>query len=49
LPLVTGAYDFIGMNHYTTNVISQKDQPNYDVSYEADQDIDTRDDPCWQG
>ncbi|KAK6190480.1 hypothetical protein SNE40_002342 [Patella caerulea] len=43
-----GSYDFLGINHYTTNLVS--DVPNTDStpSYERDQDIETREDPCWE-
>ena len=45
--LISGAYDFLGMNHYTTNLVGDRPNPNSDVNYESDQDIDTRADPCW--
>ncbi|XP_025092494.1 LOW QUALITY PROTEIN: lactase-phlorizin hydrolase-like [Pomacea canaliculata] len=43
-----GAYDFLGINHYTTNLISNNPSPNSDASYENDQDIDYHTDHCWQ-
>ncbi|XP_076452482.1 lactase/phlorizin hydrolase-like [Babylonia areolata] len=42
-----GAYDFLGMNHYTTNLIRNNPNPNSDANYEADQDMESRSDPCW--
>ncbi|KAK7088806.1 lactase/phlorizin hydrolase-like [Littorina saxatilis] len=44
-----GSYDFLGMNHYTTNVISDRPNDHSDVNYEVDQDMDSRADPCWPG
>ncbi|BFZ09306.1 hypothetical protein BsWGS_12345 [Bradybaena similaris] len=42
-----GAYDFLGMNHYTSNLISNKPNPDSAPSYQDDQDIDLKSDPCW--
>nr|KAG5708127.1 hypothetical protein BaRGS_002863 [Batillaria attramentaria] len=42
-----GAYDFLGINHYTTNLISDHPDPNSDVNYEHDQDMESRMDTCW--
>ncbi|CAL1532660.1 unnamed protein product [Lymnaea stagnalis] len=42
-----GAYDFLGMNHYTSTLVANKPRPDSQPSYEQDQDIYTRADPCW--
>ncbi|PVD31244.1 hypothetical protein C0Q70_06656 [Pomacea canaliculata] len=44
-----GAYDFLGINHYTTHLTSNKQKPSLNASYDNDQDIDTHVDPCWPG
>ncbi|XP_059176998.1 lactase/phlorizin hydrolase-like isoform X2 [Physella acuta] len=44
-----GAYDFLGMNHYTSNLVSDRTRANSEPNYEQDQDIETRADPCWPG
>ncbi|KAK7499145.1 hypothetical protein BaRGS_00009692 [Batillaria attramentaria] len=43
-----GSYDFLGLNHYTTNVINYQPNPDSGVHYEEDQDMRSRFDPCWQ-
>nr|8IN1_A Chain A, Beta-Glucosidase [Aplysia kurodai]8IN1_B Chain B, Beta-Glucosidase [Aplysia kurodai]BAX08664.1 beta-Glucosidase [Aplysia kurodai] len=42
-----GAYDFLALNHYTTNPVNNQPRPNSQPNYEQDQNIDTRYDPCW--
>uniref|UniRef100_A0A2C9K7J0 Cytosolic beta-glucosidase n=1 Tax=Biomphalaria glabrata TaxID=6526 RepID=A0A2C9K7J0_BIOGL len=42
-----GAYDFLGMNHYTSTLVSNQPRPDSQPSYEQDQDINTMADPCW--
>ncbi|CAG5136706.1 unnamed protein product [Candidula unifasciata] len=42
-----GAYDFIGINHYTSNLIGNKPNPDSVPNYQEDQDIDIKSDPCW--
>ncbi|KAK7499143.1 hypothetical protein BaRGS_00009690 [Batillaria attramentaria] len=44
-----GAYDFLGINHYTSNLINNHRDPNSDVNYEYDQDMEVRADTCWPG
>ncbi|XP_033747862.1 lactase-phlorizin hydrolase-like [Pecten maximus] len=39
--------DFFGLNHYTSNLVSQLDRPIKDQSYENDQDLDITYDNCW--
>ncbi|XP_071181431.1 lactase/phlorizin hydrolase-like [Mytilus edulis] len=43
-----GAADFIGINHYTTNLVSQKEQSVEEPHYERDQDIDVSYSSCWR-
>ncbi|KAJ8315737.1 hypothetical protein KUTeg_007887 [Tegillarca granosa] len=42
-----GAADFLGLNHYTTNLVGYKNRDNENSSYEADQDTVLSFDPCW--
>lgn len=42
-----GAFDFLGLNHYTTNLVREEIRDINWHSYESDQDIDTSEDPCW--
>ncbi|KAJ8315740.1 hypothetical protein KUTeg_007890 [Tegillarca granosa] len=42
-----GASDFIGLNHYTTNLVNHKDKGIGWHSYDANQDTDTPFSPCW--
>lgn len=42
-----GSYDFLGINFYTSNVVTYK--PSTGQSYSADGDIDIEKDPEWLG
>lgn len=44
---IAGSYDFLGMNFYTSNVVTYK--PSTGQSYSADGDIDITKDPEWLG
>jgi len=44
---VTGSADFVGINHYTTNLVAHKEQPIDVPHYERDQDIDISFSACW--
>ncbi|XP_064613344.1 lactase/phlorizin hydrolase-like [Liolophura sinensis] len=44
-----GSGDFIGINHYSTQLVSDKKRPLYPVSYENDQDVEITFDPSWKG
>ena len=44
---VTGSADFVGINHYTTNLVAHKEQPIDVPHYERDQDIDISYSACW--
>lgn len=43
----TGSADFLGMNHYTTNLISPVHYPPDVQSYDADKDATYEYDPSW--
>ena len=43
----TGSADFLGLNHYTTNLISPVNYPPEVVSYDADKDTIAEYDPSW--
>lgn len=43
-----GAADFIGINHYTTNLVAHREQSLNEAHYERDQDIDVSFSPCWR-
>ncbi|GFN90101.1 lactase-phlorizin hydrolase-like [Plakobranchus ocellatus] len=42
-----GAYDFLGINHYTSHLVGDKPRPDSWENYEQDQDVDIKADPCW--
>lgn len=44
---VPGTYDFLGMNFYTSNLVSSID--NIHQSYYGDQDVNSTKDPSWLG
>ncbi|KAK3084655.1 hypothetical protein FSP39_017015 [Pinctada imbricata] len=44
---IFGASDFLGLNHYTTNLVRHLERDINWHSYESDQDIDTSESPCW--
>nr|XP_022342919.1 uncharacterized protein LOC111136393 isoform X1 [Crassostrea virginica] len=44
---IKGTYDFLGMNFYTSNLVSSIDNKNQ--SYSGDQDVSSTKDPTWIG
>ena len=44
---VSGSYDFLGMNFYTSNVVTSKQYT--EQSYNADADLEFTKDPSWIG
>eukprot|EP00105_Crassostrea_gigas_P000747 XP_011412672.1 PREDICTED: lactase-like protein [Crassostrea gigas] len=44
---IKGTYDFLGMNFYTSNLVSSID--NINQSYYGDQDVNSTKDPSWLG
>ncbi|RUS76031.1 hypothetical protein EGW08_016209 [Elysia chlorotica] len=42
-----GAYDFLGINHYTSHLVGDHPRPDSWENYEQDQDVDIKSDPCW--
>jgi beta-glucosidase/6-phospho-beta-glucosidase/beta-galactosidase len=46
---ITGTSDFFGLNFYTSNVVTLKSTPDYNVDYNSDTDIQSVKDPSWLG
>ncbi|XP_061162617.1 lactase/phlorizin hydrolase-like, partial [Saccostrea echinata] len=44
---ITGSADFLGMNHYTTSLVSPIKIPPEVKSYDADKDVRSEADPSW--
>jgi beta-glucosidase/6-phospho-beta-glucosidase/beta-galactosidase len=44
-----GASDFIGLNYYTSELVTMKSTPSYKVDYKEDGDINAIKDPSWLG
>ncbi|BFZ09251.1 hypothetical protein BsWGS_12290 [Bradybaena similaris] len=42
-----GAADFLGLNHYTTRLVSHRPDPDSSPSHELDLDVAFTTDPCW--
>lgn len=49
LLLLIGTADFIGLNFYTSNVVTHKANPTYDLNYYDDTDLTFTKDPSWLG
>lgn len=41
--------DFFGLNHYSSSYFFPREHDITDVSYEADQDVGSKNDPKWLG
>ncbi|XP_046330265.2 lactase-phlorizin hydrolase-like [Haliotis rufescens] len=42
-----GAYDFMGVNHYTTDLVANNPSPSSTPDYMEDQETEVRKDMCW--
>lgn len=49
IELLRGAYDFLGLNHYTTDLVSDHEYPaDYPISHKKDAGVITQQDPAWK-
>ena len=46
---IAGTFDFFGLNHYTTQLISDRAFNASIISYDRDINVDSTTDPTWTG